>query len=145
MYMNRKIKKIKYHAEEMFINNNNQDDLKSIPVLWINNSPCPACAQRLINAYQGLHKPMIFIAHFYIGKNKQREVSLRCLARMVSEGFTLEPFKWGLYQYLLSKDVCKDAITRALDDEDFVSEMKDMEDTLDLVYEYKKNGNINCP
>ncbi len=75
------------HAEAKFLGAN-RANLHSFPDLWMNNSPCPACAKKLIAAYRTIHS-----AHFYRG-GIDKEIVLQCLAKMVASKINLEAFDW---------------------------------------------------
>jgi hypothetical protein len=133
------------HAEQIFIeeNKNRLGDL--FPWLWINNSPCPVCANKLIEAYAHVEvKPVIAAAHFYSGNDK-RKVALHCLAKMVKEGFTLTDFPWRWYQEYISEPACKKDINEALKSDEFKKKMQKMSKTVEEVYAYKAQDKTNCP
>ena len=131
------------HAEEKFIDKN-KNNLSAFPRLWINNSPCTSCAQMLMTSYQNEStKPTIYPGHFYTGGNK--ESSLRCLAKMVSTGFTLKAFDWTAYKGLVNVADCTNAINQALGNASFVDKMNSMTATINTVYSYNSSGNTQCP
>ena len=133
------------HAEDKLIAEN--PNLNYVEkVLWINNTPCPRCALNLIRAYQGIKtKPIIAAAHFYKGGYRE-DFILRCLARMVKNGFKLMPFKWRFYQKrFISNDVCIDDINKALENDEFKDNMKNMENRIEQVYAYANLNDIECP
>ena len=135
----------KGHSEDKFIKAN--PNLAGSHVLWINNSPCPECARKLIE-WKDMHinEPSIVIeaAHFYKGDKYPKETVLSCLARMVSKGFTLRAFNWKRYRDLLTNEKCKADINRALRNDKFKEKMKKMEKTIQDVYRYKKKKKIGC-
>ena len=131
-----------YHAEGRFIKEN--FDLNDVgKELWINNSPCPRCALNLIHAYQGYDKPVIAIAHFYVGGYGE-ELALHCLARMVANGFSLIPFNWIKYRNQLNYE-CRKDINRALINKIFLKKMINIENKLKLVKKYASSGKTDCP
>jgi hypothetical protein len=134
------------HAEQKFIKEN-KDTLGDFTWLWINNSPCPMCANELIRAYANVqNKPVIAAAHFYFGEKKYgREAALRCLARMVTEGFTFKAFPWRVYQQFLSEPACKKDIAKALNSSKFYQKMQDMSKTVDIVNQYAHLDKTDCP
>ena len=73
------------HAEQNFINKN-QGQLNKFHSLWINNSPCAAiCSKELVTAYQNIPTPpVIYAAHFYVGKGTTKEQALMCLANILT-------------------------------------------------------------
>ncbi len=137
------------HSEAQFIESNSAS-LGNFPNLWINNSPCTACAKKLIDAYAGVTpKPTIHAAHFYRGKdsNKKpidREIVLQCLAKMVASGIKLEAFDWKEYQKLVSNLECKNDIQEALGNSKFNEKMKEMENIVKTVNNYATTGKTRC-
>jgi hypothetical protein len=131
------------HAEEKFIEKN-KHTLEKFTRLWINNTPCPVCANKLISAYANVQKkPAIAAAHFYFGKKK--EAALRCLAKMVKEGFTLMDFPWRWYQqYYITEPACKKDIDEALKSDEFKKKMQKMSKTVEEVYAYNAQDKTNC-
>ena len=135
------------HSEEQFLAENS-DDLDSFPDLWINNSPCPSCAKKLIDAYKNVSpKATIHAAHFYSGgnSNKAIETALQCLAKMVKSGVNLESFNWEAYQKIVSHKDCKEDIKTALKTPKFVENMNKMANRVKTVYDYAKAGKTSCP
>ena len=64
------------YAEEMFIKNTNNPG--SITAIWIKNSPCNQCAEKLIDFFKSYsNKPCIYVGHIYhendnLKKNERR-------------------------------------------------------------------------
>lgn len=136
--------KNKTHAEQMFLDKN-AGNLSAFPLLWINNSPCVNCSQKLVNGYvHETTRPTIQAAHFYRG-TAGKEASLQCLANMVSDGFTLKAFDWNAFVLLVSDAACHRDIMTALANAKFVDKMNDMANTITTVYNYSTNGNTHCP
>lgn len=131
------------HAEEKFIDKN-KHNLSGFPTLWINNSPCTSCAQKLMTAYQNEStKPTFYAGHFYTGGNT--EGSLQCLAKMVSTGFTLKAFDWTTYKGLVNVADCVNAITFAQSNASFVDKVNSMTATVNKVYDYSSANKTKCP
>ena len=80
------------HAEIDFIENTpNPEDITG---LWIANSPCYNCAQRLIKHFKSCHtKPKIFIGKIY---QQQKEKDDEGLQDLMKEGFNIEV--WESFQ-----------------------------------------------
>ena len=134
------------HAEQNFINKN-RGQLNKFSSLWINNSPCAAiCSKELVSAYQNIPKrPVIYAAHFYLGKGTTKDQALMCLANMVTHNFHLMAFDWHTYSGYLDNNDCKQDITTALNNGGFQNKMNQMAQTINLVYQYAQAGNTSCP
>ena len=80
------------HAEIVFIENTpNPEDITG---LWITNSPCYNCAQRLITHFKSCHtKPDIFIGKIYQQQKKEDDEGLQDLMK---EGFNIQV--WESFQ-----------------------------------------------
>ena len=80
------------HAEIVFIENKpNPEDITG---LWITNSPCSDCAQRLITHFKSCHtKPDIFIGKIY---QQEKEKNDEGLLDLMKEGFNIEV--WESFQ-----------------------------------------------
>ena len=116
------------HAEDNFIQANT-NRLSRIKKLWINNTPCPACAKLLIKAYANTaSKPTIYAAHFYGGSSANH--SLQCLAKMIKEGFRIMPICWKVFKRRMTDQGCKNDIDKALRDNKFVKKMKTLKETI---------------
>ena len=136
------------HAEQNFINKNkNQGQLNKFHSLWINNSPCAAiCSKELVTAYQNISTPpVIYAAHFYVGKGTTKDQALMCLANMVTHKFSLKAFDWSNYSGYLDNNDCKQDIMTALNNGGFQDKMNQMTETVNLVYQYVQAENTSCP
>uniref|UniRef100_A0A1X7UFB4 Uncharacterized protein n=1 Tax=Amphimedon queenslandica TaxID=400682 RepID=A0A1X7UFB4_AMPQE len=80
------------HAEEVFIEI--VHDIRDIDVIWISNSPCKRCAEKLIRHFESkCNKPNIYIGRF---KDKA------ALKRMKENGFSIK-----VWETKYNKDVHK--------------------------------------
>lgn len=137
-----------HHAEFNFLRDN-LNTLANFPILWINNSPCPVCANSLIAAYADVpNKPTIYAAHFYRGLRGgvSQEQALQCLAKMVVDGFKLKPFAWNTFKrFALNEPLCIADVDTALDNDKFNQKMLVMANIILRVEEYADLRRIHCP
>ncbi len=93
LYSNSKDGKI--HAEEMFINGIPDPNSTMITDIWLTNSPCSKCAEKLIDMFKDCHrKPRIFIGLVYHEQNTEKEEKRKEKTReMIDEGFTFSAWE----------------------------------------------------
>lgn len=88
--------------------------------IWLNNSPCPRCAQTIMNRYSNGNKPTIFIQNVYVGQGLDSTLdSLMCLAKMIKKGFNIVPWDWNSFKGHLDNEQCKRDIESALNNDAF--------------------------
>ena len=81
------------HAEEVFIEMT-RDDVTNIHTIWIKNSPCSRCADKLIEHFAlQPNKPTMYIGKIWTGDYGDEESNEEGLRRMTANGFELLVWK----------------------------------------------------
>ena len=108
---------------------------------WINNTPCPCCAQNLIKRYADakIDTPRtIRFIHFYTLPSKSANpkmkiknpkdsetMSLECMAKMMLNGFQFEPWDWEKFgKDYLTEEECKNSLKAALKEESTAKQLE---------------------
>ena len=82
------------HAEIVFVEDPDTPNPEDITGLWITNSPCYNCAQRLIKHFKSCRtKPDIFIGNIY---QQEKEKNDEGLLDLMKEGFKIQV--WESFQ-----------------------------------------------
>lgn len=113
--------------------------------IWMTQSPCFVCANRLIYEYgkQDSIKPTLHVASIHTGDNLLDTIdSLRCMAKMVHLNFTIVPWDWMEVQNNIDHIDCVDSINYALQDNAFSSKRTDLQKIMDFVHELSVNPEV---
>ena len=77
------------HAEDRFLDDGTED----VKTIWLKNSPCLKCAQRLNRERRPMH---IYVGHIYREHNRENEMQrIREIEIMKQNGFTFSA--WNVY------------------------------------------------
>ena len=103
--------------------------------IWLDNSPCPRCAKRIMNHYvDSDDKPVIYIQNVYVQQGLSSTLdSLMCLAKMINQGFKILPWDWDLFGEFLDVNSCKKLIQTALHNSAFKEKRNVVTKALDFL------------
>ena len=126
------------HAEDRLFDS---ETIKAIAKngIWLNNSPCPRCARKIMNQYHDYpnpeDKPTIYIQSVYVGNGGLDSTlnSLMCLAKMLNEGFDIQPWDWNAFKDELGNQKCIDAIDTALVNQAFLDKRNKTEKAINYL------------
>uniref|UniRef100_A0A1X7STY1 CMP/dCMP-type deaminase domain-containing protein n=1 Tax=Amphimedon queenslandica TaxID=400682 RepID=A0A1X7STY1_AMPQE len=82
------------HAEEVFIDMTRDEDIRNIKIIWIKNSPCCWCADKLIEHFsKKYNKPTVYIGKIWSGAYGDADSNKEGLRKMKRNGFELLAWK----------------------------------------------------
>lgn len=114
--------------------------------IWMTQSPCLACAKRLIYEYgkQDSIKPTLHIASIYSGNGLLDTVdSLKCMAKMVHLNFTVLPWEWTEVKNNVNHADCIDSIDFALQDSGFNDKQITLQKLIEFIHELSLNPEVS--
>lgn len=114
--------------------------------IWMTQSPCFVCANRLIYEYgkRDSVKPTLHVASIHRGNSLLDTIdSLRCMAKMVHLNFTIVPWDWMAIQNNVDDVDCIDSITYALQDHSFSSKLTEVQKIIEFIHELSLNPEVN--